>query len=57
MKKYGKQLMNQLPDAATSLLKSLCTDWVPKGMDTSSAMGMGEYPIDHVMSCDTSLLW
>ena len=36
MKKYGKQLMSQLPDATTNLLKSLCTDWLPKGMDTSA---------------------
>ena len=35
MKKYGKQLMSQLPDATTSLLQSLCTDWIPKGMDVS----------------------
>lgn len=42
MKKYGKQLMNQLPDATTDLLKSLCTDWIPKGMDTSAGMVMGE---------------
>ncbi len=39
MKKYGKQLMSQLPDVTTGLLQNLCTDWVPKGMDHSK---MGE---------------
>lgn len=41
MKKYGKQLMNKLPDATTELLKKLCTDWIPKGMDTTN-IAMGE---------------
>jgi len=31
MKKYGKQLMNELPDETTRLLTSLCTDWIPRG--------------------------
>jgi hypothetical protein len=39
MKKYGKQLMNQLPGETTSLLNQLCADWVPKGMDVSAGMG------------------
>lgn len=42
MKKYGKQLMNKLPDATTELLKKLCTDWIPKGMDTTN-IAMGKY--------------
>ena len=46
MKKYGKQLMNKLPDATTELLKKLCTDWIPKGMDTTN-IAMGE--LDHVI--------
>ena len=36
MKKYGKQLMNELPDETTRLLTSLCTDWMPKGAEAVS---------------------
>ena len=36
MKKYGKQLMNELPDDTTRLLTSLCTDWMPKGAEAVS---------------------
>ena len=36
MKKYGKQLMNELPDDTTKLLTSLCTDWIPKGAEAVS---------------------
>ena len=33
MKKYGKQLMSDLPDETTRLLTALCTDWVPVGVE------------------------
>ena len=36
MKKYGKQLMSELPEETTRLLNSLCSDWIPKGMDAPS---------------------
>ena len=42
MRKYGKQLMKQLPDATTELLKKLCMDWIPKNMDLSN-MSMGPF--------------
>ena len=29
MKKYGKSLVNAVPDEATKLLKVLCTDYRP----------------------------
>lgn len=33
MKKYGKSLVNAVPDEATKLLKVLCTDYRPQGID------------------------
>ena len=30
MKKYGKSLVNAVPDEATKLLKVLCTDYRPQ---------------------------
>ena len=30
MKKYGKSLVNAVPDEATQLLKVLCTDYRPQ---------------------------
>ena len=30
MKKYGKSLVNAVPDEATKLLKVLCTDYKPQ---------------------------
>jgi len=30
MKKYGKSLVNAVPDEATNLLKVLCTDYRPQ---------------------------
>ena len=32
MKKYGKSLVNAVPDEATKLLKVLCTDYRPQGL-------------------------
>ena len=32
MKKYGKSLVNAVPEKATELLKVLCTDYRPKGV-------------------------
>ena len=40
MKKYGKQLMNELPDETTRLLNSLCTDWIPEGSEPSENPGV-----------------
>ena len=39
MKKYGKQLMNELPDETTRVLTSLCTDWIPEGSEPSENPG------------------
>ena len=36
MKKYGKQLMSELPDETTMLLNKLCSDWIPKGAEAST---------------------
>ena len=40
MKKYGKQLMNELPDETTRVLTSLCTDWIPEGSEPSENPGV-----------------
>lgn len=33
MKKYGKSLVNAVPDEATKLLKVLCTDYRPQRLN------------------------
>ena len=52
MRKYGKQLMSELPDATTDLLNRLCSDWIPKGAEstqicTEEREGEGEDVIYH----------
>lgn len=41
MKKYGKSLVNAVPDEATKLLKVLCTDYRPQRSEEHPASDMG----------------
>ena len=36
MFRYGKLLLEELPEEATQLLQQLCTEWVPRGEQPGS---------------------
>ena len=55
MKKYGKQLMNELPDDTTRLLTSLCTDWIPKGAEAVSCKSLHCYKFPSLICTSLSL--